>query len=85
MKLLKILRFIICRSNKFCADSERESIRTPAEIVQTTVAPPQFARTSENFTRPSTRTSSVASEQFARIIPVELKTFNGLNQFFSYF
>ncbi|VDN85010.1 unnamed protein product [Brugia pahangi] len=47
-------------SDKFYDESKRESVRTPEEIVQTTIAPLQFARVSENFNF-STKDPSIAT------------------------
>uniref|UniRef100_A0A8R1Y4X4 Uncharacterized protein n=1 Tax=Onchocerca volvulus TaxID=6282 RepID=A0A8R1Y4X4_ONCVO len=67
-------------SDKCCADSERESGST----VQTRIAPTQFKHSPKTFTRLSARDSSVAAGQLERIVPIELITSNGQNQFILY-
>uniref|UniRef100_A0A1I8EVK9 Uncharacterized protein n=1 Tax=Wuchereria bancrofti TaxID=6293 RepID=A0A1I8EVK9_WUCBA len=68
-------------SDKFYDESKRESIRTPEEIVQTAIAPSQFALVSENFNQFSTKDPSVATRQLGGIIPVGLAACNNWNQF----
>ncbi|OZC11515.1 hypothetical protein X798_01373 [Onchocerca flexuosa] len=72
--------FIIYRSEKFCADSERES----GSAVQTKITSTQFKHSPKTFTRLSTRDSSIAAGQLERIVPIELTTSNGQNQFVLY-
>ncbi|EJW84269.1 hypothetical protein WUBG_04821 [Wuchereria bancrofti] len=72
---------LLFRSDKFYDESKRESIRTPEEIVQTAIAPSQFALVSENFNQFSTKDPSVATRQLGGIIPVGLAACNNWNQF----
>ncbi|VBB33520.1 unnamed protein product [Acanthocheilonema viteae] len=62
------------KTDKFYGDSVSESMKIPAEIVQTATVPLQFPCTSENFTRFST-TNPSGPPDF--VIPVERTIFNG--------